>query len=572
MIPLLAALLVPTVQAADLAIPVSQGALVQAAEAELERALTMQLPGQPSPYYVGYEFLDGDVSTASARYGILDSTDHSPYRTVRVEVRVGDYTDDNTRYEGSYGSREGVVQRTLPLDPIPVAIRRELWLATDQAYKGAAEQFSGKMAAREGRPPRPDPTPSFQPIDPVVTAPHQADDLPSGSTAERVRALSARIQGIPGLENAEAIARDWVGQRILVTSEGTRAWIPTGFSVVRVEAVVRTEAGIRLRDGRWWVARTHTELPALEEMVSEVGEMARMLEASATAPSQADYLGPVIFEDAAAVEFFRQLLHAEISGTPPPETAPDPYAEVDLPAPPTARIGRRLLPEGWSVVDDPGAASGSAGAYTRDFEGVEASAVELIEDGVLKRVLMSRVPRAGTDGSTGHGRALGPDPREAMPGAVRITPGRSVSERRLKKKALSLARQADLPYVLVVKRLEPPAIAEDFEVAFTGDGPLAGLTRPLEVVRLYRDGHEEPVQATLSFVGVDRRMMRDIAAAGSVQDYVGVLDAPAGPRRFSIGLVGGLPAAWAVPSVVVTELELRNVGGSQPRLLPAPPR
>mgnify|MGYP000164777732 CR=1 FL=1 len=572
MSPLLLLAWATTAHATDLAIPVSQGALIQAAEQELERALTMQLPDQPTPYYVGYEFLDGDVATASARSGVLDSFDHAPYRNVRVEVRVGDYTLDNSRYQGDFGEREGVVVRNLPDDPIAVALRRELWLATDEAYKGAAEQFSGKMAAREGRPPPDNPVPSFQPIAPITTAPLKAPPVDADALVTRVRELSARIAEIDGLENAEAVSRDWVGQRILVNSEGTRAWIPTGFSVVRVEGIVRTEDGTRLRDCRWWVARTPDELPDLDTMATEVEEMTAILKQAAAAPQEKDYLGPVIFEGAAATELFRQLLPPQISGTPPPESAPDPYATVDITPTPTARVGRRLLPEGWSVLDDPTAADGTAGSYVRDFEGVEARPVRLVEDGVLKAVLMSRVPRAHTDGSTGHGRGLGPDAREAMPGAVQVRPARSMSEKKLRKRALALARQADLPYVLVVRRIEPPALAEDFEVAFTGDGPLAGLTRPLEVVRLYRDGHEELVQPTLSFVGVDRRVMRDIAAAGPVQDWVGVLDAPNGPRRFSIGTVGGLPAAWSVPSVVITELELRGEGGGQPRAIPAPPR
>lgn len=557
-------------RAAELALPVPDGAFVRAAELELERARTMKLPDQPAPYYVAYEFLDGHVATARSRSGVLDSFDHDPYRTVRVEVRVGDYSLDNTRFSGDYGSREGVVQRTLPHDPSPVAFRRELWLATDEAYKGAAEQYSGKLSAREGRPPPEDPVPSFEPADAVVTAPVPMPPLDGAATLARVRALSERIDGIEGLENAEAVARDWVGRRVLVTTEGTRAWIPTGSSVVRVEGIVRTPSGTRLRDCRWWVARTPEELPSLDEMVAEVEAMTAALSAATDAPSERDYLGPVIFEGPAAVELFRQLLPAEISGTPPPEAAPDPYAAVDSAPAPTARIGRRLLPEGWSVTDDPTRAEGTAGAYELDFEGTEATAVRLVEDGVLKDVLMSRIPRADTHGSTGHGRGLGPDPREAMPGAVEVRPRRAVSDKRLRKRALTLARQADLPYVLVVRRIEPPALAEDFEVAFTGDGPLAGLTRPLEVVRLYRDGHEEPVQPTLSFVGVDRRVLRDIAAAGSVGPWVGVLDAPAGPRRFSIGVVGGLPAAWSVPSVVVTELELRGGGGAQPRAIPAP--
>ena len=123
----------------------------------------------------------------------------------------------------------------------------------------------------------------------------------------------------------------------------------------------------------------------------------------------------------------------------------------------------------------------------------------------------------------------------------------------------------------MVRRLEPPALAEDFHVAFSGEGPLPGLTRPLEVYRLYADGREEPVRG-LTFVGVDRRVLRDIAMAGAVGEPVDVLDASMGSQRFSVGAVGGLPSTWTVPSVVITELELRGSGGGEPRALTPPPR
>ena len=167
----------------------------------------------------------------------------------------------------------------------------------------------------------------------------------------------------------------------------------------------------------------------------------------------------------------------------------------------------------------------------------------VVRDGVIRDLLMSRVPRDGFDHSTGHGRSLGADRRDAMPGAVTVRPDRSRSEGRMRRKALQLARQAGLDYVLVVRRIEPPALSEDFHMAFSGDGPLPGLTRPSEVYRLYRDGTEEPVRG-LEFLGVDRRVLRDITMAGEVSDPVGVMDTAPGPGRFSIGTVGGLPASW----------------------------
>jgi hypothetical protein len=201
---------------------------------------------------------------------------------------------------------------------------------------------------------------------------------------------------------------------------------------------------------------------------------------------------------------------------------------------------------------------------------VEASRVELVVDGVLRHFLMSRIPRAQADErSTGHGRGLGAERRQAMPGVVQVEPHRTRSQRRLKRKALTLAREAGLPYVLVVGRMEPLSLVEDFEVAFSGDGPLAGLTRPTEAWRLYPDGRVEPVRG-LGFVGVDRRALRDVAMAGELGPPVDMMDAGEGSRRYSIGAVGGLPVTWQAPPVLITELELYGASGGEPHSYPAP--
>jgi hypothetical protein len=117
--------------------------------------------------------------------------------------------------------------------------------------------------------------------------------------------------------------------------------------------------------------------------------------------------------------------------------------------------------------------------------------------------------------------------------------------------------------------MTPPGLAEDFEIAITGEGPLAGLTPPTEVVRLYRDGKEVPVRG-LRFVGVDRRTLRDVVRAGRMGSAINVMDAAGRTARFDIGPVGGLPATWQVPDVLVTELELRGSGGGEARVLSAP--
>jgi len=298
-----------------------------------------------------------------------------------------------------------------------------------------------------------------------------------------------------------------------------------------------------------------------------VRELGGWLTGLRSAQVEEDYLGPVLFEGPAAVELFSQLLAAEISGTPPTE---EEGSTFDVGQAPTARLGRRLLPVGWSVVDDPTSATG-LGRYAYDHEGVAPRRVELVKDGVVRDVLMSRIPRKDVAGSTGHARALGGDRRAAMPANVTVTPRRTVSDRQMRRMAQRLAAQTGRDYVLVVRRMLPTALVESLDIGVSGEGPLPGLTPPYEAVRLYADGREEPVRS-LRFSGVDRRVLRDIAAAGAGVGPVDVLDGPPGPGRYGIGATGGVPVTWDVPSVLITELELVAGGGGEPRALAIPPR
>jgi hypothetical protein len=544
-------------------------ALVAAVEAELARAVGAALPGQPAAWWGAAEVVDGDVSTAMATFGALTGFDHAPYRALRTELRVGDATFDSGDFEPTFGGRDGVSMRGLPLDDLPPALRREAWLAADHALKGATEMLSARRAAREGRPPPETPLPAMHPAPPYTSGPVAAPPAEAEATAALAAAISARL-AVPGIEEGDAIARSWSGRRLLVTSEGTRGWMPTGFCVLRAEAIARDPDGARVRSTRSWVARTCAGLPPRATLEAETDALVAAVLARAGAPIEREYLGPVLFEAPAALELFRQVLAGEIAGSPPPEAPPDPAAHDGLGPASGARIGRRLLPDGWSVVDDPSAAPGSAASYTHDFEGVPATPVSVVEDGVVRALLHSRIPRAGAEGSTGHGRALGDERRAALPAVVAVDPPRPRSGRALRKAALRLGREAGLPYVLVVKHMEPLALAQDFDIAFSGEGPLPGLTRPTEVVRLYPDGREEPVRG-LQFVGVDRRVLRDIAAAGAPGPYIDELDAAPGPGRYNLGPLGGLPVAWSVPAVVITEMELRGGTNPEPRSYPPPP-
>lgn len=541
-------------------------ALDVALRAEVERARTLRLPDAQAPYLVSFDLLDGTVRNAFAEHGALVSRGLDRYRNLRAEVRVGDATFDSSNFQ-AFGEPDGVVQRRLPVEDEPTALRREIWLTTDAAYKQAVQQLSRKAAARRDDPtPRP---PDRAPAPPVVAEVPGPTAVPADAAAldGLVARMSAALAAYPKVEIAQAIARDWQGTRTVLTTEGTDLRMPTGYTVLRVEGTARLADGSEVTDARSWVVRSLADLPPEEALLAEVRALGEWLTGLHAAPVEEDYLGPVLFEGPAAVELFRQLLAAEISGTPPVEEEGGMFASN---RPPTARLGRRLLPAGWSVVDDPTAESG-LGAYAYDHEGVAPRRVELLRDGVVRDLLMSRIPRKDLSGSTGHARALGGDRRAAMPAHVTVTPDRTVSERKLRRAALRLAAQTGRDYVLVVRRLLPTELVQSLDIGISGEGPLPGLTPPYEAYRLYADGREEAVRS-LRFSGVDRRVLRDVVAAGEGVGPVDLLDGPPGPSRFQIGPTGGVPVTWDVPSVLIAELELVGAAGGEPRALPIPPR
>jgi len=542
---------------------VLQGAI----DAEIQRGMSeLKLPDQDGPFEIEISVVDGEYATSWSSFGHTVSHTQAPYRSARVEVRVGDMQVNSTNFMGMYGVPDGVEQRALPIDSVDVALRREIWLAMDAAYKGASQQLAGKLAARDGQ--QREYTPDSTAVPTLLQSSIESREIDGQWVEELTAAISAPLAAHPSLELADAVGRDWQGRRLLTNSYGTKAWIRTGHALFRVEAEARAPSGAIIRNTRSWVAQTPDQLPSKAEMVAQVTEMADWIVRSQTADVEEDYLGPVLFEGQAATEVFRQLLQPQVCGTPPREDAPDADGSDGI-SPPTARIGRRLLPDGWRVIDDPQTDTSLAGSYTHDMEGAKGTKVVLVDDGVVKNLLMSRTPRKSLSGTTGHARSLGSSRRAAMPSVVTITPRRTLSDKALRRKAIALARQTGLPYVMVVRRIITPAMDDGFQIAFSGDAPLPGLTTPLELFRLYPDGREEPVR-NVSFSGVDRRVLRDIVAASRGAGPINVMDSPSGTGRFSIGPTGGLPATWDAPSILISEIELTGQPGGEQRIIPQP--
>src|SRR5271167_1733456 len=113
--------------------------LFKALREELDRNKSqLKMDNVPAPYYIEYRLSDVDEFSAEAAFGALRQDQRIHGRSLRVVVRVGDY-----KLDSYYGPGTGVVNFA-PRDDDSIALRRDLWLATDRAYKNASEALASK--------------------------------------------------------------------------------------------------------------------------------------------------------------------------------------------------------------------------------------------------------------------------------------------------------------------------------------------------------------------------------------------------------------------------------------------
>jgi hypothetical protein len=121
---------------------------------EMQRSMAeLRMKGEPAPYYISYEVLDRTIADVSGRLGAIIENPPRRSRTLRVEVRVGDYTFDSSRFilQGFGGGMSTGETVLAPVDEDYDAMRREIWLTTDAAYKRAVTTFARKRPRPESR-------------------------------------------------------------------------------------------------------------------------------------------------------------------------------------------------------------------------------------------------------------------------------------------------------------------------------------------------------------------------------------------------------------------------------------
>jgi predicted Zn-dependent protease len=510
--------------------------ILRALQTEMDRSKTMlHLEDTLAPYFIGYRVVDIDDWEADAALGGVRSETHSRIRFLLVQVRLGDYKQDNSSARG-----EGAVE-VVPLDSDEHAFRFQVWSATDKAYKQAVEALTDKQARLK-----------------QLTIDHPVDDF---ARAESVQSLQPVVElkaerepwlkmlrnasGIysqdPKVQLFEASLSFKAVNRYYVNSEGTVVRGGEELYRMAIDGNTQADDGMQLERAAEFTATSIADLPHAAEFQDRAAQLLATLKQLREAPlADEDYHGPVLLSADSASTIFSSLIGENLLGYKP-ELGQNARVHGQF----ASSYKTRVLPEFLTLVDDPTLSEldGTAllGHYNVDDEGVKAQRVPLIEKGMLVNYLLGRQPIRDFPSSNGHARASLPLswPAPAL-GNLVVRSSDAVAPEELRKKLIAICKDRGLDYGYYAK---------------TMGGPRA----PRLLYRVWaQDGHEELVRGAL-FGDLDQRSMRSNIVAAGNDLYVDNEIQP-------------VPHSVVAPSVLFDDLEVKRQTSNKDKLpeYPAP--
>jgi TldD protein len=509
--------------------------ILRALQAELTRSKSqLKMENVDSPFYIEYRIFDVEQFDASAAFGALRDQNRTRLRLIRAVVRLGDY-----KLDSFFNAGQGISD-ILPLDNDELAIRHQVWLATDQAYKRASEAFSNKKAQLKQLN-IDQPVDDFAKAEPAVSVgPIAKLDVDPAKWTKMLESATSVYKNDPLIQSFTASLNFTVISQYFVNTEGTVTRHGSAHYQIVLNASEQSPDGMRLERSPQFTANHIEELPTADEFQKDALKLAEGMKTLREAPVvDEEYRGPVLFSNDAATDMFFDLIVPNVLGRRP------------APGRPARTVGAfasswraRVLPDFISVVDDPTldtfAGHGLGGSYKVDDEGVPAAPVTVVDKGMLVNYLIGRVPIRDFPASNGHGRASGNGNTAPAPGNLFFRPARTSTREELKKQLLDECRNRGLKYGYFVDTLGP-------------------RLAPRMLYRVWTDdGREELVRGAV-FNELDIRALRsDLVAAG---------DDPLVSNRT------GLPFMTIVsPSVLFDELEVKRADNTKDKLpdYPAP--
>ncbi len=542
--------------------------IMNAMRDEIKRSMDeLKLENLKRPYFVEYTLSVTHSRQIKSELGAISETADNKYAQLTVGVRVGDYKFDNTNFFdiglsffGSGDDEERFKKRNIPIEIDYDMLRRELWLATDAAYKQTAEIFSKKEATIKNRM-RMDTTHDFMQVQPskhidTVSAP----DFDFETYKTICNKLSAVFRDYPQIY-LSGVGMEYIPKTIYyVNSEGTEYIKSEMMAGLEIVGISQSDDGMPSSDFYTAYADNPSEFPSEDSLMRAAKTVADKL----SKILKADYLyepysGPILFEGRAAAEIFAQVFAPNLVAQRPPLTENGTQDGGRYSAFQT-KIGGRVLPEFMSIEALPNTKelerTKLMGYYKIDDDGIMAKDVPLVKDGYLKNLLSERIPTRRVRGTNGHKRG-----GSAMLSNIVVSADEehSKTDAELKERMMQLCKDRELPYGLIVRKvLNQNLMFTTFFRMTGGEYPTPVGQNKLaltELYKIYPDGREEIVRTSVGN-GFTVQSFKDIILAGKNRYAMNYL-APAVVSPFVTGGDQYVVSSLVTPDILFEDGEIK---------------
>jgi hypothetical protein len=560
---------------------------------ELARSMQqLKLEGEAGPYYVSYLLTDAYILRISADSGAITANSENRNRTLKVDLRVGSYTQDNSNFL-SLSNTAGLLNAItgsnvrLPIDDDYDALRRQIWQATDRAYKSALETLTKKKASLQN----------------TVQTEALPDFVKGTAVTSMANENSFTVQRTQWDQRVDQIAKLFLRQQSIqksrvdlsiqicnsyyINSEGTMGIEPSSSARLVIAAATQAQDGMPLGNYRIYTAVRPEGLPEKATLDSDVKALISELLAAKTAPLADEYSGPVLFMQEAAGELFSQgFANLLAASRIPLSDSPQANAMLGrtMENPFLGKINMKVAANFLSLKDVPTMKEYNQkpilGYYGMDAEGVRGSDVSLIENGMLKNLLSSRAPVKGAEQSNGHARAGG-----ITPSIIQIVSANKKSYAQLKQDLTNAAKEEGLGFGYIVRGLTPAseALSADADAAESilqlQQGPPEPtqfrLTKPYSVLRVYPDGREEPVRG-IEFGTLSINALKNVLATSDDETVYAYPVNSMNPMSGLSGMIIRLAASGIssqgnyttviTPSLLINGIDMKKSTGNYPKL------
>src|SRR5207245_1924111 len=195
--------------------------------------------------------------------GALRESQHVHVRVLRVVVRIGDYKQDSY-----YGRGQGE-STILPLDNDLIALRRQIWLATDEAYKAAGQALAEKQAAMKQFSADPNPVDDFAKAPPMIAVEPTVSLKIEAAWKKTLEDATDLYRQYPDVQSVTASARFSAINEYLVNSEGTVTRSGKTTYSVQLSSSAQAADGMRLSRSPAFMVAKPEELPARDALIGE---------------------------------------------------------------------------------------------------------------------------------------------------------------------------------------------------------------------------------------------------------------------------------------------------------------